>query len=283
MRAAREEDAVGESPITVEPRPDDEVYEQLQQRLDRMPTGAPDTPALRRILRLLFSEEEAALAAPEVDPDTLRAEEPGRAYYSVGGRFRWIVIPDWFMFGADVKSRNSTALLISNLAGGAEFTYRKDGFDVTAAVWYAGFNWDGDVSFKDKNEGVNAWEVVTNDIRAILLTVDFIWSTSITDWFAVTYGAGLGLGIPWGEIIRTEATAASGGLDRCAGPGNPAGDAGCPDDGEYYETYDIPTRIIPWVNLLLGMRFKIHRHAAIYADMGFGLGFQSGLRAAYIF
>jgi len=54
---------VGEPPVTVEPRTDDAVYEQLQQRLDRMPTGAPDTPALRRILQLLFSEEEAALAA----------------------------------------------------------------------------------------------------------------------------------------------------------------------------------------------------------------------------
>lgn len=41
----------------------DDVYHDLQQRLDRMPTGAPDTPALRRILRLLFSEEEAELAA----------------------------------------------------------------------------------------------------------------------------------------------------------------------------------------------------------------------------
>jgi NAD-dependent dihydropyrimidine dehydrogenase PreA subunit len=39
------------------------VYRDLQQRLDRLPTGAPDTPALRRILRLLFSEEEAELAA----------------------------------------------------------------------------------------------------------------------------------------------------------------------------------------------------------------------------
>ncbi len=38
-------------------------YQRLQQRLDRMPTGAPDTPAFQRILRLLFSEEEAALAA----------------------------------------------------------------------------------------------------------------------------------------------------------------------------------------------------------------------------
>ena len=39
------------------------VYRDLQQRLDRMPTGAPDTPAFRRILRLLFTPEEAELAA----------------------------------------------------------------------------------------------------------------------------------------------------------------------------------------------------------------------------
>jgi NAD-dependent dihydropyrimidine dehydrogenase PreA subunit len=39
------------------------AYRGLQQRLDRMPTGAPDTAALRRILRLLFTEAEAELAA----------------------------------------------------------------------------------------------------------------------------------------------------------------------------------------------------------------------------
>jgi len=38
-------------------------YRQLQQRLDRMPQGAPDTPAFRAILRLLFTPEEAELAA----------------------------------------------------------------------------------------------------------------------------------------------------------------------------------------------------------------------------
>jgi NAD-dependent dihydropyrimidine dehydrogenase PreA subunit len=45
---------------TLDPDP---IYRQLQQRLDRMPTGAPDTVAFRRILRLLFSPEEAELAA----------------------------------------------------------------------------------------------------------------------------------------------------------------------------------------------------------------------------
>jgi NAD-dependent dihydropyrimidine dehydrogenase PreA subunit len=41
----------------------DGPYDRLQERLDRMPTGAPDSPTLRRILALLFSPEEAELAA----------------------------------------------------------------------------------------------------------------------------------------------------------------------------------------------------------------------------
>ena len=54
---------MGHAPSPSEPAATSRSYEQLQQRLDRMPTGAPDTPAFRRILRLLFSPEEAELAA----------------------------------------------------------------------------------------------------------------------------------------------------------------------------------------------------------------------------
>jgi ferredoxin len=39
------------------------VYERLQQRLDRNVTGAPDSPTLIEILRILFSVDEAELAA----------------------------------------------------------------------------------------------------------------------------------------------------------------------------------------------------------------------------
>ena len=40
----------------------DEVYQALQERLDRSVTGAPKTAAFERILRLLFTPEEAAIA-----------------------------------------------------------------------------------------------------------------------------------------------------------------------------------------------------------------------------
>jgi ferredoxin len=46
--------------LTADP---DAAYRSLQQRLDRMPTGAPDSPAFQRILRLLFTPDEAELAA----------------------------------------------------------------------------------------------------------------------------------------------------------------------------------------------------------------------------
>ena len=40
----------------------DREYHLLQQRLDRHVTGAPESPVLTKILRLLYSPEEARLA-----------------------------------------------------------------------------------------------------------------------------------------------------------------------------------------------------------------------------
>lgn len=42
---------------------EDQAYSRLQQRLDRMVTGAPDSPVLQRILRVLFTAQEAELAS----------------------------------------------------------------------------------------------------------------------------------------------------------------------------------------------------------------------------
>ena len=227
------------------------------------------------------TEEEQLLSAPEEEAGTGRAEDPEAKIFSVGARLRWIMVPSWFigMFGVDIKG--APHLIVNNIGAGAEFTYRKDGFDITAAVWYIGLDWDGGISFKGSDEDGNSWEVVQNEIRGILISADFIWSTSITDWFAITYGAGIGLGIPVGDIIRTEATESSDGLFKCTGQNDP--DEWCGTDEEYEYVYDVPTGIIPWINFLGGMRFKPHRHVAIYTDFGFGLGFQAGVRAGYIF
>ncbi len=40
----------------------EQTYHLLQQRLDRNMTGAPDSPAFEKILKILFSPEEGELA-----------------------------------------------------------------------------------------------------------------------------------------------------------------------------------------------------------------------------
>ncbi|MCP4677019.1 MAG: hypothetical protein GY854_16190 [Deltaproteobacteria bacterium] len=234
----------------------------------------------------LSDTEKAEIEAPEEEKDIGLAEDPDTPYFGVGLRVRWIMIPEWFikMFGVDTaraSEHESNLPLISNVGIGPEFIYRKGGFDITVAIWYAGLGWKDPISFKESGKGGTSWEVVTNDLHAILITADFLWSTSFTDWFAITYGAGLGLGIPWGDIIRTEATEASDGIDKCT-LGDIDVDPWCVDGEEYGETYD-KIKVVPWINALVGVRFKPHRHVAIYVDGGFGLGFQIGSRVAYLF
>lgn len=263
-----EEEAEGAAPATAEQPPSDDAA----------------------FLEGKQTEEEKLLAAPEVDKEAARAEEPGKAYFLLGARLRWIMIPTWFidMFGVDIRSRDSRHLLINNVGAGAEFTYRKDGLDITAAIWWVGLRWKDGVAFKESGEEPNSWEVVTNDLSSLLFSVDFIWSTSFTDWFAITYGAGLGIGVPIAPdnapFVRTESRNPDP-LTPCTAADRDDGDDSdwCAEGEEYGEVYKLPTGIVPWINFLFGLRFKPHRNVALYVDAGFGLGFQLGVRGGYVF
>ncbi len=236
----------------------------------------------------LTDTEKAEIEAPEEEKNIGLHEDPDTPYFSVGARLRWIMIPEWFvnMFGVATRNTSDSALpLVSNVGAGPEFIYRKGGFDITVAIWYAGLGWDDTISFKEKGEDDNSWEVVDNSMHAILITADFMWSTSFTDWFAIIYGAGLGLGIPWGDIIRTEATGENFTEkcpDRCETDNCTNEMWTCERGEEYGKTYE-KLKVIPWINFLGGVRFKPHRHVAIYVDGGFGMGFQIGTRVGYIF
>jgi len=232
-----------------------------------------------------LAEEDQSTTESNDQEDRGLAEDPSKAYFSVGPRIRSIMMPSWFigMFGVDIETPDNRHLLVSKPGLGAEFTYRKDGFDITAALWWVGLGWDKTAAFKDKNDGDNSWELVKNNLSSLLLTVDFIWSTSFTDWFAITYGAGIGIGIPIGGLERNEAASRDGDyFSPCDGPTATDSDW-CGPDEEYDEDYPLPTGIVPWVNFLFGLRFKPHRNIAVYVDAGFGIGFQMGLRGGYIF
>jgi len=235
------------------------------------------------------TEEQKLLAAPVVDEGASRAEDPKKAYFSLGPRLRWIMIPTWFidMFGVDIKTNDNRHLIINNVGVGAEFTYRKDGLDITAAIWWAGLSWKDGVAFKESGKEPGSWEIVTNNLSTLLFSVDFIWSTSFTDWFAITYGAGLGIGIPITPndegIVRTESKNPDPLMPCTADDMDNDESDWCVAGEQYGERYKLPTGIVPWINFLFGLRFKPHRNIALYADAGFGIGFQMGLRGGYIF
>ncbi len=236
------------------------------------------------------SEDQKALAAPAQAEDTSRAEDPSKAYYLAGLRLRWIMVPKWFidMFGVDSMTKDGRNLLINNAGVGGEFTYRKDGLDITASIWWVGLSWDGGVAFKESSKSANSWEVVTNNLSSLLFSVDFVWSTSLTDWFAFTYGVGIGIGIPISSgnkpFVRTESKFTDSPLTPCGdGDWSPNATNGCVNGEQDHEVYKLPTGIVPWINLLGGMRFKVSRHWAVYTDFGFGIGFQAGVRGGYIF
>ena len=240
---------------------------------------------------------EAAVAAPEAatvagTDDTAAAatgknlaEAPDVGYHSVGLRFRWIFLPKWFitMFGVDINAQNEKHPLISNLGFGVEYTYRKNNFDITAAIWGAQLDWEDPIYFKNGGEPDQSWTEVKNGLSALLFTADFIWSAPINEMVAITYGVGLGMGFTiGGEIIQTEGYFDSdGNLAPCAGPGDPDRNF-CEADGEYHEVYD-KLKVVPWINGLFGVRIKPHEHMALYVDTGFGIGFQMGIRGGYIF
>ncbi len=266
--AGQTTDAWGD-PLPPEPQPDPAAEPGLDATAQPAPQPAPP---------------------PEEEPDTNGSlkEEKDTPYHLVGARFRWVFVPKWFvsMFGVDIQTANRP--MVSNLGGGVEYTYRKNNFDITAAFWGVQLDWEEPIYFKAKNEPDRSWTEVTNGMSALLLTADFIWSSPIRDWVAITYGVGIGFGFPiGGDIVETEAYPDGDGYLRpCNGPYNPATsdgvDAYCEGDGEYGEVYD-KLKIVPWINFLLGVRFKPHEHIAIYVDGGFGVGFQMGLRGGYIF
>ena len=141
-----------------------------------------------------------------------------------------------------------------------------------------------------------------------------------TCWLAATYGVGLGLGVVLGEVRRTEATPPTGpyadgdetptdGYVHCQyDPDDPRwttpfcepmcdeeslADGSCPpralasEEGDlrgFYETKEdrIPP-VLPWVDVLLGLRILPHPNFQIDLQGGFGVGFLFNAKLAYRF
>lgn len=213
-------------------------------------------------------------------------EVAGKTYNFVGLRYRMIVIPKFMMtlFG----DGGATAL---NHAVGPEFLIRKDNFEYQLALWYAGYGLDS-TPFKASDDPEEAWELVESELKIIYASVDFMWSKPIVPEVAVTYGLGVGFGIVFGDLLRTQAYPDpnnSGDYLPCVAELNPH-PTYCGQDNDHYPGYKEPSWfdsgskpvVFPWLAGQFGFRFKPHRNFAARVDMGIGVGqFFVGLGAHY--
>jgi hypothetical protein len=217
-------------------------------------------------------------------------ESPGQTYYGIGLRYRAVIVPKFML---NLFADGGRTVLANGI--GPEFTIRKNAFEYDFSAWYTSYAMDP-TPFKGSSDNAQAWELVQSKIKVLYLTADFVWSHDIVPEFAFNYGLGAGLGIVWGDLLRTQAypgtnhnDSTGAGYLPCAAQGVP-NPTFCGTDNNHYAGYTEPSWanggskpvVFPWLVLQTGLRYKPHRNFIARLDAGFGTsGFFLGLGADY--
>lgn len=138
-------------------------------------------------------------------------EEPGRSYHFIGGFYRHHFLPSGIF-----KLFLDAAPSVNFPQFGGEYIHRKDNFDIIASVYYADFGGSGPFLAKGDPPGDLEW--IDSQLWAVMGGVTFLWGTHFSDWFAIQYGLGVGVGALLGDLTRTEAYPTNGGNARCVAP-----------------------------------------------------------------
>ncbi|HVR62660.1 MAG TPA: hypothetical protein VMU50_12225, partial [Polyangia bacterium] len=148
-----------------------------------------------------------AVPPPALAPETLVRSpsypRPTDLSYGVAVRFRWVSVPAFML---NVFTRKNVPLGFGALPGAwaLELFRRKDNFDIGISVGYqdmspADGNWLG----TGKKADVDTDFVQFRSFGFVNIDVSFVWHAMFTDWIGMHYGAGLGVGVKHGDILRT--------------------------------------------------------------------------------
>ena len=167
---------------------------------------------------------------------------------------------------------------LSSWGTGIEFFRRKANFDLVGVgqlpehVAARDGNWLG----KGHDAITDTDYVQFNGLALYALDVSFVWHSMFTEWFGMHYGAGIGVGIVAGEILRTSNNPANcteenaGNVNVCNPVGSrPNGSGGLtlstdslmpgPDDPTNPHRFADPNvpPVLPIVNLVVGFDFRL--------------------------
>jgi hypothetical protein len=240
-----------------------------------------------------WAQEPAGAAADAA------AQPASEVQYGVGVRMpRWVSVPSWLLNAFFQES-----VPLSTFAfGGVEFIRRKATFDIAVGLAYQGMSpADGNWLARSKDPAVDTDLVQFRDFGLIAFDVSFIGRKSFNPYLGLRYGAGLGLALVRGEMLRTSSagcTRANVGDERACRP-RVCPTTGCTEaalrstEGTVDGGPDYPARFpeqnvpgaLPVINLSLGLDFRLPQVPGLEArlDGGFYNSLFLGLGFAYIF
>jgi hypothetical protein len=137
---------------------------------------------------------------PAATPGVTQPAADSEVHYGVGVRMpRWVAVPSWFLglFTAE------NVPLYTFGSFGAEFLRRKGDFDIVFGIGYQNMSpADGNWLGKGKEPSVDTDFVQFRDLSMIGVDVAFMQRRMFNRYFGMHYGAGLGVAIVRGEMLR---------------------------------------------------------------------------------
>ncbi len=156
-------------------------------------------------------EEEEPPPQSPIDPH----ENPGESYHHLGVFARGLFVPQALQ-GLFVDGGRDSF----NAGTGVFYNYRRDGLNIIAEVWWAGFHTQAPYHGLNETDFETEW--IESELNVVFANIVLMWSIPIADWLAFEIGFGVGFGGVYGGLYRTEAYPdGSGGWAPCNGPANP--------------------------------------------------------------
>jgi hypothetical protein len=222
-------------------------------------------------------------------------------------RARWVTVPGWSL----APYTDAHSQLNDGWSIGAEYLYLMPKFDVVVSLDYSWLNPDnGNFLGKNKDASMDTHFLAFDKLSSLSIDVSLIGHWNLTNWLEFRFGAGLGLGVVFGQIYQINSNTDCrnsnvNDLGTCyprTTPPTPFYDVKNPlpetTNSAIYcnpdlsdstkdtaatpclrrvETYPMTGRVVPVLNAMLGFRARAHRNVYINLQTGWRLvGFYLG-------
>jgi hypothetical protein len=194
--------------------------------------------------------------------------------YGLATQLRWVSVPTWLLNLFTVRN-----VPLSSVGFTLQGFRRKGDFDFVVSVGYQNMSpSDGNWLGKDHDPAIDTDYVQFRNLSLLTFDASFVWHNWFSQSFGMHYGAGLGLGVVFGSLLRTSnagCTATNAGNVTQCHPLNVDCSSGVCNEaqlaatsargGEMVDSAATPSRFkdgnvpgaVPIVNVMLGVDFRL--------------------------